>query len=78
MMEEKRMHKRLGLDVSVQLERLDEDGVTTLRYAHVDVTDISRSGVGFSSNQKLDIGAEKLPRGSFLKRQGLAMANSNA
>ena len=56
MMEEKRMHKRLGLDVSVQLERLDEDGVTTLRYAHVDVTDISRSGVGFSSNQKLDIG----------------------
>ena len=56
MMEEKRRNKRLELDVSVQLERLDEDGVTTLRYVHVDVTDISRSGVGFSANQKLDIG----------------------
>ena len=49
-MEEKRKHKRLDLDVSVQLERLDEDGVTTLKYVHVDVTDISRSGIGFSSN----------------------------
>ena len=30
-MEEKRRHKRLDIDVSVQLERLDEDGVTTLK-----------------------------------------------
>ena len=44
-MEEKRRHKRLDIDVSVQLERLDEDGVTTLKYCHVDVTDISRSGI---------------------------------
>ena len=29
-MEEKRKNKRLDLDVNVQLERLDEDGVTTL------------------------------------------------
>ena len=29
-MEEKRRHKRLDLDVSVQLERLDENGITTL------------------------------------------------
>ena len=35
-MEEKRRHKRLDIDVSVQLERLDEDGVTTLKYCHVD------------------------------------------
>ena len=55
-MEEKRKHKRLDLDVSVQLERLDEDGVTTLKYVHVDVTDISRSGIGFSSKQKLEVG----------------------
>ena len=54
-MEEKRRHKRLDLDVSVQLERLDEDGVTTLKYVHVDVTDISRSGIGFSSKQKLEV-----------------------
>ena len=42
-MEEKRKHKRLDLYVDVQLERLDEEGVTTLKYVQVDVTDISRS-----------------------------------
>ena len=41
-MEEKRKNKRLDLDVNVQLERLDEDGVTTLKFVHVDVTDISK------------------------------------
>lgn len=55
-MEEKRRHKRLDLDVSVELERLDEDGVTTLKYMHVDVTDISRSGIGFKSKKKLEDG----------------------
>lgn len=53
-MEEKRKHKRLDIDVSVQLERLDEDGVTTLKYVHVDVTDISRSGIGFTANKQLE------------------------
>jgi len=56
-MEEKRRHKRLDLDVSLQLERLDEDGVTTLRFVHVDVTDISRSGLGFASKQELAVGS---------------------
>ena len=55
-MEEKRKHKRLDLDVKIQLERLDEDGVTTLKYVHVDVTDISRSGIGFTCQKKLDNG----------------------
>lgn len=55
-MEEKRKHKRLDLDVSIQLERLDEEGVTTLKYIHVDVTDISRSGVGFKASQELETG----------------------
>lgn len=55
-MEEKRRHKRLDLDVSVELERLDEDGVTTLKYVHVDVTDISRSGMGFKCKKKLELG----------------------
>lgn len=54
-MEEKRKHKRLDIDVSVRLERLDEDGITTLKYVHVGVTDISRSGIGFTANQELDI-----------------------
>ncbi|SFG31863.1 PilZ domain-containing protein [Lachnospiraceae bacterium C7] len=55
-MEEKRKHKRLDLDVSIQLERLDQEGITTLKYVHVKVTDISRSGIGFTANQKLDVG----------------------
>lgn len=55
-MDEKRKHKRLDLDVKVQLERLDEEGVTTLKYVHVDVTDISRSGIGFNCAKALDIG----------------------
>ncbi len=55
-MEEKRKHKRLDLDVSVELERLNQDGVTTLKYIHVEVTDISRSGLGFKSSQELAIG----------------------
>lgn len=55
-MEEKRKHKRLDLDVTIQLERLDEDGITTLKYMHVDVTDISRSGIGFVSKKELELG----------------------
>ena len=54
-MEEKRKHKRLDIDVSVQLERLDEEGITTLKYVHVDVTDISRSGIGFKANVPLEL-----------------------
>jgi hypothetical protein len=56
-MEEKRKHKRLDLDVNVQLERLaEEDGITTLKYLHVDVTDVSKSGIGFISSHELAIG----------------------
>lgn len=56
-MEEKRKHKRLDLDVKIQLERLDEEGVTTLKYVHVDVTDISRSGIGFTCAKELEVGS---------------------
>ena len=55
-MEEKRKHKRLDLDVTVQLERLDQDGVTTLKFAHVDITDLSRSGIGFRASLPLEVG----------------------
>ena len=41
-MEEKRHHKRLKLDVSIQLERLTEDGTTTYDYTQVVVMDVSR------------------------------------
>lgn len=55
-MEERRRSKRLDLDVSVQLERLDYEGVTTLKYVRVDVSDISKSGIGFKCGQVLEIG----------------------
>lgn len=53
---ERRKHKRLELDVSLELERIEEDGITTLKYIHVDVTDISRGGLGFITKHKLEIG----------------------
>ena len=39
-MDDRRRCKRLDLDVSVQLERLDNEGLTTLRFLHVKVNDI--------------------------------------
>ncbi len=55
-MEEKRKHRRLDLDVTVELERLDQDGITTLKMIHVDILDMSRSGIGFFSKMKLETG----------------------
>lgn len=55
-MDERRRHKRLDLDVSIQLEKLDQEEITTLKYIHVDVTDISRSGIGFISEHELAVG----------------------
>ncbi len=55
-MSEKRRHKRLDLDVTLELERIDDAGVTTVKYARVEVTDISRSGLGFTSQQELPVG----------------------
>lgn len=53
-MEEKRRSKRLELQVNIQMERLDEgDGVTTVKYVKVDVTDLSRHGIGFTSKKLL-------------------------
>lgn len=55
-MEEKRKHKRLDLNVSVEMERLNEDGIAMRNFVDVDVTDISRSGMGFKSGKELEIG----------------------
>lgn len=55
-MEEKRKHKRLDLDVSIQLEKLEEGNFTNVKYIRVNVTDISRSGIGFISEQDLKVG----------------------
>ncbi len=55
-MEEKRQHKRLELSVQIQLERIEEGGVTTVKFFNVDVTDISRTGIGFTAAKELEIG----------------------
>lgn len=55
-MEEKRKNKRLDLKVELQMERLDEgDGITLIKYALVNVTDISKGGIGFESKQELSL-----------------------
>jgi len=57
-MEEKRRDRRLDLDVTIELSRIDEaDGVTTLKLLHVEVTDMSRSGIGFKTRQELEVGS---------------------
>jgi len=57
-MEEKRKDRRLDLDVTLELSRIDgDDGVTTIKLVHVDVTDLSRSGIGFKTKQELASGS---------------------
>ena len=57
-MDEKRHAKRLDLDVTIELSRIDDmDGTTTVKMARVDVVDLSRSGVGFVTTQELAIGS---------------------
>ena len=57
-MEEKRNGKRLDLDVTIELSRIDDDDdITTVRMARVEVIDLSRSGIGFKTKQELKIGS---------------------
>ena len=54
--EEKRKDRRLDLDVSLELSRIDDvDGLTTVRLARVHVVDLSRSGIGFKTKQELEV-----------------------
>ena len=46
-MEEKRKNKRLDIGLKVEIERLDEDNVTTVKYMTVEVTNISKTGLAF-------------------------------
>lgn len=55
-MEEKRHHKRLKLDVSIQLERLTEDGTTTYDYTQVVVTDVRAAESASSPTNPLEVG----------------------
>ncbi len=56
-MEDRRKSKRLDLEVAVQFKRLDKGEVTTISYIHVKVTDMSRSGIGFSAEHELEVGS---------------------
>ena len=57
-MDEKRKAKRLDLDVVIELSRIDEDDdVTMLKMARVEVVDLSRNGIGFTTKQELKIGS---------------------
>jgi hypothetical protein len=57
-MDEKRNSRRLDLDVTVELERInDNKGITTLKLLHVETTDLSKSGMGFVSKANLEIGS---------------------
>lgn len=69
-MEEKRHHKRLKLDVSIQLERLTEDGTTTYDYTQVVVTDVSRGGIGFQSDEPLEVGGYYNTRNPDMDERG--------
>ena len=57
-MEEKRNGRRLELDVTIELSRIeDEEDITTVKMARVSVVDLSRSGIGFTSKQELKVGS---------------------
>jgi len=55
-MQDRRKNKRLELDVSLQLERLNDGAVTTIKYIDVEIFDISKSGMGFTSKRELELG----------------------
>jgi hypothetical protein len=54
-MEERRRHKRLPLEVTVELERLEQDSIVTAKYVTVEVFDLSKSGIGFISPEKMEL-----------------------
>lgn len=67
-MEDRRKSKRLDLEVAVQFKRLDKGEVTTISYIHVKVTDMSRSGIGFSAEHELEVGSYYETKNSYLDR----------
>lgn len=53
-MEEKRKRKRLELTVTLQLEYLNDKSEKASKEVEIEVSDISSSGMGFCSKEKLD------------------------
>ena len=56
-MEEKRRFNRLDIAVEIEIERIDQEDMTTVRYLKVKTLDISKGGIGFESDYDFAIGA---------------------
>ena len=56
-MDEKRKDRRLDLEVALEMERLDQSSMPTMKLVHVNVTDLSSSGIGFDTEYLLEHGA---------------------
>ena len=55
-MSEKRNAKRLDLDVTIELERIDKvQGTSTIEHLKVETVDLSKSGIGFISDKELEL-----------------------
>lgn len=57
MEEERRRAKRVGLDVTLVLKSIMSNGTTVIRELPVQATDISRSGIAFKTDEKLEMGS---------------------
>lgn len=55
--EEKRKHKRLDISVEVEIERIDEANITTVKYLDVEVVNISKMGLAFRTDVEFEEGA---------------------
>lgn len=55
--EEKRKHKRLDIAVQVEIERIDDAKITTVKYLEVAVVNISKTGLAFRTDVKFEEGA---------------------
>lgn len=53
-MDERRKNKRMELTSSITVKRLDGGNAT---HIDIDIIDVSKTGVGFSCNEALEIGA---------------------
>lgn len=56
-MQERRKYKRLDIDVSIQLRKLPRENQSPAEEIGIEVCDISRVGMGFVAEQKLEVGS---------------------
>ena len=54
-MEERRKNKRIGLDSKLLIKRMDQGGFS--EEVSIEITDVSKTGVGFQCDAGLEVGA---------------------